>query len=79
MIAIGSNVRGRWIKPPALAARTWHLADNLECSEKPLADGFLDGCEFPIGLVKLGLGRLRAKLGGYRSIFRICDTRLGQL
>ena len=53
--------------------RGWH---DLE---KPRADGFLDGCEFPIGLVKLGLGRLRPELGRYRLFFRDHDARLGLL
>ena len=47
--------------------------------EQPLADGLFNGREFPIGLVKLDLGRLRAKFGGDCPVFRIRDTRLGLL
>src|SRR5947209_2661550 len=38
-------------------------------SKQPLADHFLDGGEFLIGLVELGLGGLCAELGGERVIF----------
>src|SRR6266403_67837 len=48
-------------------------------SKQPCADHFGDGGEFLIGLVELGLGRLRAKLGGKRVIFGGDDALLGQL
>jgi len=47
--------------------------DGKQCfrnsSEQSLADHFLDGGEFLIGLVELGLGGLRTELGGERVIF----------
>ena len=51
----------------------------LSRSQQPFADHVLDGGEFLIGLVELGLGGLRAELGGERVIFRADDALFGAL
>ena len=60
----------------AAGERIAHI-NGASCSEQPLADRFLDRGEFPIGLVKPNLGRLRAKLGCDGFIFRRHDGARG--